>query len=153
MKLLCDEMLYGLGRSLRAAGYDTAIAAPGLPDVVLLDQAELEDRIVLTCDRSLAAGARSGQRVIVLATARLEPAAAELRGRLGIDWLHRPFTRCLIDNSPLRAASDAEVRALPPETRDGTGPFTTCPGCGRVFWPGSHVRRMQTRLERWQAAG
>lgn len=153
MRLLCDEMLNGLGRWLRAAGYDTAIGGRGLPDRLLLDQAELEERIVLTCDRSLADGARAGQRVIVLATERLEPAAAEVRRRLGIDWLHRPFTRCLIDNSPLRAASDAEVRALPPETRNGTGPFTTCPTCARVFWPGSHARRMRARLERWQAAG
>jgi uncharacterized protein with PIN domain len=28
---LCDEMLKGLGRWLRAAGYDTVIAAAGFP--------------------------------------------------------------------------------------------------------------------------
>jgi hypothetical protein len=30
-RFLCDEMLHGLGRWLRAAGYDTVIAESGIP--------------------------------------------------------------------------------------------------------------------------
>ncbi|MGH6943501.1 MAG: Mut7-C RNAse domain-containing protein [Geminicoccaceae bacterium] len=26
-----------------------------------------------------------------------------------------------------------------------------CPVCRRVYWPGSHARRMKARLERWKA--
>ena len=38
-KFLCDEMLWGLGRWLRAAGYDTATAARGLAGGELLRRA------------------------------------------------------------------------------------------------------------------
>ena len=38
MRLLCDEMLRGLGRWLRAAGHDVVIAS-GEPDRALLDRA------------------------------------------------------------------------------------------------------------------
>lgn len=36
LRLLCDEMLKGIGRWLRAAGYDTAIAQDGVADEDLL---------------------------------------------------------------------------------------------------------------------
>jgi cobalamin biosynthesis Mg chelatase CobN len=43
VRLLCDEMLKGIGRWLRAAGYDTAIAASSTSDDDLLAQARAED--------------------------------------------------------------------------------------------------------------
>lgn len=151
MKLLCDEMLQGLGRWLRTAGYDTAIAADGTADDVLLRVAASEHRILLTCDRALAEAAPDAARTVVLPTERLDPAAEEIRDRLGIDWLHRPFSRCLRCNTELRPAAERELAGLPEETRRGAGPFTACPDCARIYWPGSHVRRMRARLERWQA--
>lgn len=78
MKLLCDEMLQGLGRWLRTAGYDTAIAA----DEALLSLAADQRRILLTCDRALADAASGAVRALVLATERLDPAAQEVRERL-----------------------------------------------------------------------
>jgi uncharacterized protein with PIN domain len=54
-RLLCDEMLRGLGRWLRAAGYDTVIAKGGLPDRTLAERRTEEDRVLLTKDRDLAA--------------------------------------------------------------------------------------------------
>jgi hypothetical protein len=42
-----------LGRWLRIAGYDTAIAERGRRDRELVEQAHAEKRILLTCDRRL----------------------------------------------------------------------------------------------------
>ena len=39
LRLLCDEMLAGLGRWLRLAGYDTEIAERGCRDRDILEQA------------------------------------------------------------------------------------------------------------------
>lgn len=152
MKLLCDEMLQGLGRWLRTAGYDVAIAEPGSADDALLRLAAEEERTLLTCDRALAEAAPATVPVVVLPTERLDPAAAEVRDRLGIDWLHRPFSRCLRCNTALRPASERELASLPEDSREGAGPLTACPACGRIYWPGSHVRRMRARLERWSSA-
>jgi uncharacterized protein with PIN domain len=149
LHLLCDEMLTGIGRWLRAAGYDTAIAAGGASDDDLLARARAEDRVLLTCDRSLAGRGAPGA-VVLLSKEGLDHAAAELRERLQIDWLHAPFSRCLLDNAVLEEATPAVLGGLPERTRQGVGPITVCPDCGRVYWPGSHVRRMRARLGHWR---
>jgi uncharacterized protein len=149
-RLLCDEMLQRLGRWLRAAGYDTAIADGGKPDADLLKQASDEGRILLTRDRGLAMGAGSTVAVVELATDELDAAARALRDGIGIDWLRAPFTRCLVDNAALHPARPAEWDRLPGRIRGLAGPLTTCPRCGRIYWPGGHQRRMRTRLEQWR---
>ena len=54
------------------------------------------------------------------------------------------FTRCLVRNDGLRLASAAEIDTrIPPATRRLPEPVRGCPGCGRVYWPGSHARRMR----------
>jgi hypothetical protein len=150
LRLLCDEMLRGLGRWLRAAGHDTLIARSGTADLDLIAFARAERRILLTCDRELARLAGAAPRVVTLATEALDPAAHELSARLGIDWLAAPFSRCLLDNAALRPASPLQAASVPSTAREGAGPLLACPECGRVYWPGSHVRRMRARLERWQ---
>lgn len=45
-------MLWGLGRWLRAAGYDTATAARGLADGELLRRAGAEGRVLLPLPRA-----------------------------------------------------------------------------------------------------
>lgn len=151
VKLLCDEMLGGLGRWLRAAGHDTGIADGGLADPALLDLALADDRLLLTCDRALGAYHRGAGTVVTLASGGLEATARELGERIAIDWLYAPFTRCLVDNAPLQAADASERARMPAKARLPGGCVTACPACGRVYWPGGHVRRMRTRLERWQA--
>jgi uncharacterized protein with PIN domain len=150
-RFLCDEMLRGIGRWLRAAGYDTAIASDGMTDHDLLARAGAEGRVVLTCDRKLARVAPAGVQVATLATESLDGAARELSERLGIDWLHAPLNRCLIDNARLELAGAPDLARIPEQACVGAGPILACPACRRVYWPGSHVRRMRARLERWQA--
>jgi uncharacterized protein len=151
LRLLCDEMLKGIGRWLRVAGYDTLIARNGTADADLLAFAQAQGRILLTCDRRLAHLAGHPAAVLTLGSEALDAAAAELRLRLGIDWLRAPFSRCLLDNAPLRPAAAQELARVPASARRDASPVLACPECARVYWPGSHVRRMRARLERWQA--
>lgn len=147
-RLLCDEMLQGIGRWLRIAGYDTAIAARGSADAELLALVRTERRILLTCDRALGAAAEGA---LVLDSERLDDAARALKRRLDIDWLRDPFSRCLLDNAVLRPAAGPELASVPPGASRSGETVTACPACGRVYWPGSHVRRMRARLACWQA--
>ena len=151
-RLLCDEMLAAMARWLRAAGYDAALAPASAPDRSLLDQARTEGRVLVTRDRSLAAEAK-GVRAALLPEGSLDDQAAVLGRALGLDWRLAPFTRCMMDNAPLRPATAEEIAAMPETSRNRPGPFRACPRCGRLFWPGSHVRRMAERLERWAASG
>jgi uncharacterized protein with PIN domain len=151
VKLLCDEMMARLGRYLRAAGHDTAIGADGANDRALLARAVAEDRMLLTCDRLMLARRGAAGRVMVLPHG-VEAAARALSERLDIDWLMAPFTRCLVDNALLRPATPAERRLVPARSRTAEAPVHACPACGRLYWPGSHVKRMADRLARWQRA-
>src|SRR4051812_38294668 len=99
VRLFCDEMLARLGRWLRAAGYDTAIAEGGMPDAALIARCVAEYRILLTRDRHLAAVADGRISVICLAETGIVAQARALRTALGINWQLAPFTRCLVDNT------------------------------------------------------
>lgn len=145
MRFLCDEMLLRLARLLRAAGYDTYLAHDGQSDADLLQIARAENRVLVTRDKKLAA--RAHPRAVVVAGRGAYAEAEHLAGRLPIDWTLAPFSRCLVDNAPLRDAGAEEVARMPPESRERPGPFRACPACGRIYWPGSHVKRLSARLD------
>ena len=149
MRLMCDEMLLRLGRWLRAAGYDTAIAAGGMDDRALIASCAAEGRVLLTRDRLLAARAEHSISVVRLAGETIDDQARALSERLGIDWLRAPFTRCVIDNAVLAPAPSEAWAEVSPRSRDAGEPLRCCPECHRLYWPGGHVRRMLARLAEW----
>ncbi len=58
------------------------------------------------------------------------------------------FTRCLICNAVLRRANAEEVRAnTPQKVRENVQTFYCCPKCGKVYWEGSHTKRMRVVIE------
>lgn len=77
----------------------------------------------------------------------MEEEAASLSRGVVLNWDFAPFTRCVMDNAHLRAATLDEIDRMPESAQAGQGPFRACPACGRLYWPGSHVRRMGERLD------
>lgn len=145
MKFLCDEMLKGLARWLRTSGYDVAVDADGVPDRQLIARALAEDRLLLTRDRPLM-NIRHADRVAVLLEGNgLEACAREITRKLDIDWLHNPFSRCSLCNTPL-----VEIERPAPFPPDIVQAYL-CPSCDKYYWQGGHVARMRHRLEAWQA--
>jgi uncharacterized protein len=73
---------------------------------------------------------------------------SEVAQRLGLSAHVRPFRLCLMCNVPLRRASLDEVDGRVPDgVRARHTRFVTCDVCRRVFWEGSHWRRMRARIE------
>lgn len=153
MRLMCDRMLNGLARWLRAAGYDTALAGASEAAPDLSSRCLTEDRVLVTRSRRLAQAMRPQVRTVLLIDDGLEAQALAVSGELALDWTRAPFTRCVVDNALLGEAADADLERLPERSRTLPGPFRVCPACGRVYWPGSHVRRMSARLQRWRDLG
>lgn len=139
-------MLGRLARLLRAAGEDVALVQPGADDRDVVARARRESRCLLTRDRRLAEAA--GADAVWIATQTPMEQAVTVARHTPVDWRTRRFTRCTVDNTLLREATQAEIGALPSETAQGPGPFRACPACGRLYWPGSHVRRLAERLDR-----
>ncbi|MEW5756665.1 MAG: DUF5615 family PIN-like protein [Pseudomonadota bacterium] len=151
-RFLCDEMLARLGRWLRAAGYDTEIAAPGLADRDLIELARTHGRLLITRDRKFLEYKDAAERVLVLHANELEACVRELSQRLSLDWQYRPFSRCMVCNTPLQQARPEELAQVPEQARARVERLYKCQGCQRLYWEGSHVRRMSRQLQRWQQA-
>jgi len=150
VKFLCDEMLQRLGRWLRAAGYDTVIETQGRRDYELLKQALAEQRYLITRDRELNEYRRAPGTVILLECERLDDCVAELGRHLDINWLHQPFVRCMVCNTPLTDSRPQNLDALPERLKASLDTAFYCPACQKVYWEGSHVNRMRRQLEAWR---
>ena len=150
MKFLVDENLQRLGSWLRAAGYDTLIESDGRPDYALLKQALADERLLITRDRKLTEHRRAPGTVILLDCENLEDCIAALCRQLPINWLHEPFARCLVCNTRLIDAKAEQLQVLPARLKNSIEHAYYCPGCKKVYWDGSHVRRMRARLHDWQ---
>lgn len=146
-RFLADAMLGRLARWLRTLGLDTGYD-PAIHDPELVALAAAEGRVLLTRDRHLVAHLRPERALLIQADAPL----AQLRQVMDACGLQAParlFSRCLVCNTPLRPATPDEAAALVPEASRGLpGPVQRCPGCGRVYWHGSHTRRMRDALVR-----
>ena len=142
-------MLARLAHWLRAAGYDTLLAAQGTGDHALLTRALADGRALLTRDRQLCEIREAAGRVLLLRRDRLGEQAAETTAALGIDWLRAPFSRCLLCNVVLRSAPPLARATLPAAIRERSDAINQCLQCGRLYWAGGHVERMRRRLERW----
>ncbi len=145
-------MLVRLGRWLRAAGYDTLIQEGG-SDRAMLYAAVRENRLLVTRDRKLQEFRGAAGRVLLLESNTLRGCVEELSLRLQLDWLYRPFTRCLVCNAPLVEADASARERLPCGSRAHVRKLSRCGGCGRLYWEGGHVRRMRARLAGWQQRG
>lgn len=145
IRFIADAHLGGLARLLRLAGFDT-LYRNDFTDAELAAVSAGEGRILLTRDRELLKlkGVTHGCYVHAL---KPPEQFAEIVSRLDLARSLRPFSLCLECNLPLRPIAKAAVLdRLPPAVRAGQEHFTTCDRCGRVYWQGSHWRRMQALL-------
>jgi len=145
-RFFADEHLARLGRYLRLAGFDTRIE-PGLDDRALVEASQAQGRVLLTRDRHLVEFLRPSRVFVPLATRPAEQFVEVVR-RLQLEALARPFTRCMVCNAPVAPVDRAALPPdLPERVRKAHSTFLGCGGCGRVYWPGSHHRRMGRLLE------
>ncbi|MGX4640275.1 Mut7-C RNAse domain-containing protein [Massilia sp. SYSU DXS3249] len=152
LRFVADAHLGGLARLLRMAGFDT-LYDNGFQDEEIVAISLEQERVALTRDRELLKRRSLTHGCYLHA---LKPAAQfrELFERLDLAASARPFTLCLHCNLPLRPVPKAEVvDQLPESVRLQHEEFTTCDACRRVFWKGSHHKRMVAMLEAAEVAG
>ena len=144
VRLLVDGMLGRLAKWLRLLGYDTAYDNAAT-DHELAHRARAEGRVLLTRDRELAN--RRGLRTLLIQSQVLEEQIQEVQDSLGPPP-HPALSRCAVCNSALEPISPAEVAdRVPPYVLRTHTEFRHCPGCGRVYWSGSHVQAMRETLD------
>ena len=139
----------GLGRLsgfLRMLGFDT-LWRNDYADDQLARLSRDEARVLLTRDLGVLKRSEVVQGYYPRAT---DPAhqLVEVVRRYGLTSRMRPFSRCIACNAPLSTATPEEVQGRVPEgVAQRHRHFQQCPGCQRVFWPGTHHERMQSLVE------
>ena len=152
MRFLCDAMLGSLAKWLRAAGYDAYYAREGTDtsDRHLTEKALAEGRVLLTSDSGFLERkpVRDGEVRFLLLPQSL-PVEEQLALVAETFGLERRTPRCMECSGDLREVpAEAVAGRVPPGVRREQERFYVCGGCGRVFWYGSHWRRIGGRLER-----
>jgi len=146
-RFVCDAMLGRLARWLRVIGCDTAYRAD-VADAEIARLAAAEQRVILTRDRRLPLEWKP-RRCLMVESESVADQLRQVVDAFELDWRSRTFTRCTRCNAVLHEASKPQVvgrvpvRVLLEQSR-----FACCPGCRRIYWSGSHARRMRRALER-----
>lgn len=145
-RFIADAHLAALARSLRMLGFDVLFDAT-LDDAQVAEIGAREKRIVLSRDRELLKHKIITHGCYVHET-RPRGQLREIVTRLDLLAAMMPFTRCMECNAELVDAEKAEIaHRLPPGTARYYERFRRCPGCGKIYWPGSHYQRMRTLID------
>ncbi len=153
-RFLADAMLGGLARWLRILGLDAAYE-PHLEDRAVVPRARAEGRTVLTRDRQFQAAERQVPIYLVQTEGPMEQ-LREVVERFRLGHCLAPFTRCTRCNIPLLRLEGEPIPADPVSSRPAVpraallcgAPVFRCPACGRLYWEGSHTRRMRDAVAR-----
>ncbi|MBC9071888.1 Mut7-C ubiquitin/RNAse domain-containing protein [Thauera sp. CAU 1555] len=145
VRFVADAHLGGLARLLRMSGFDT-LYDNHFEDRAIAEIAATEQRIVLSRDRELLKRREITHGCYVHAQ-RSALQLREIFERLDLARSARPLTLCLHCNTPLRPLDAALAGArVPPAVASRYRRFSTCDSCGRIYWEGSHWRRMRAML-------
>ena len=146
MRFVADGHLGRLAAYLRMLGFDTLYRSD-YDDEELARLSSGENRILLTRDCGLLKRNEVRRGYYLRAT---EPARqlAEVIREFDLSPAIIPFRRCMHCNALLRATQKESIRhRLLPETARYFNEFFACPECDRVYWKGSHYRRMKRLIE------
>ena len=147
---LLDVHLGRLARYLRLFGFDTEYS-PDATDADLATRSVANRRILLTRDRGLLMRSELEHGSFVRAT---EPhrQIIEVLIRFALADAGRPLTRCLECNGAFQPISALEARPhVPGRVGALHDQFTRCAGCDRIYWKGSHYRRLRRLVEETEA--
>jgi hypothetical protein len=146
LRFVADTHLGRLVRYLRMLGFDTKYR-DDTQDAELATLSSKEGRILLTRDRGLLKRNVVTRGYCVRATDSREQ-LNEVLQRFDLSGAIVPFSRCVHCNSLLRPTRKDLIRdRLPPKTEQYYEDFHVCPGCERIYWKGSHYRRMLRFME------
>ncbi len=169
MKFIADVMLGRLAKRLRLMGFDVLYDRT-LSDNELIRLSLEQDRAILTRDTGLAERPLAENHLFitsdrineqihqVLDTLKENPPPSPFSkgGRIGlIPPLAKggefeapaklyPLTRCSLCNEPLaRISKQAAKDLIPQHVYEKKDRFLQCGKCGRIYWRGTHVRKME----------
>lgn len=144
-RFAAEKTLGKLAKWLRLLGFDT-LYEPEITAGRFIEILE-NDRIVLTRTQRIKKQLASRKHIFIESD-HLEKQLNQVVRELNLKLTDtRPFSRCLQCNVLIAAAEKDSVWGRVPdyifEIHDH---FQQCPGCGRIYWPGSHSQRSLEKI-------
>lgn len=144
-RFIADSMLGRLARWLRIIGYDTTYYQD-IGDDLLIEKSLSEGRWLITRDTHLIKrGLTKGYTFI-----KDNNSMDQLRQiviELDLNIYEKIFTRCLECNTSLVPTYRGDViGAVPEYTYSIMREFSLCTSCNKIYWKGSHIKRIKERL-------
>ncbi len=150
---ICDAMLGGLARWLRAAGYDASFHY-GIDDADLVKQALATGRVLLSSDgplfrRNIIRTGRVKALLVPRMIGKRQPDKLDqLRFVLGELKLPLREPRCMACGGELaEVPKHAVMSEAPPLAYRNCDRFWRCQRCSKLLWHGTHWMRITKRLE------
>lgn len=141
MKFIADVMLGRLAKRLRLLGFDVLYDRT-LEDNDIIRLSLEQDRVILTRDLELAARPLATNHLVIQSdqvSDQVEQTLAAFRLESHI----APLGRCSVCNETLSSISKEDAKdRVPLHVYETILLFLHCPLCGRMYWKGTHVRKM-----------
>ena len=144
-RFVLDAHLGKLAKYLRMLGFD-CLYRNDFGDEEIMELARKEKRIILTRDKLLLQSRRVTHGYYIRATDKHDQ-LREVVQKFDLYSQFNSFTRCMTCNAELVPKSGEEVKNLLPEDiQQLYNDFFLCPDCSKVFWKGSHFKRMESYI-------
>jgi uncharacterized protein with PIN domain len=138
-------MLGKLAKWLKILGFD-AVFFSKIEDDALLEIALDDERILLTRDTGLIEKSKKVKSLFIESEnwrAQVEQVLDEFNLWRDV----KPNSRCIDCNVVLKNLPREKAKNLvTPFVFENAGTFALCPECGRVFWRGTHLEDMETKI-------
>jgi uncharacterized protein with PIN domain len=148
MRFAVDAMLGRLAKWLRFMGYDTLYVDFSMVGSNNVAAMAAQGRVLVSRNRKHMNPQWPQEQLVI------ENNDPMLQLREVFDKLDvRPdpnhfFTRCTICNGLLETVGREEVRKRVPEyVSESHDRFSRCPGCDKIYWPGTHLQRGLSQIE------
>ena len=124
-------------------GYDTLLFGDG-PDDELRKLRDESGRILLSRDSDFL----QEQNTLVVSCDDYWEQLKRVVEHYSLDIKKYRYSLCLNCNQPITSVSVKEyAEQVPPWLVESDGPLWQCPGCEKLYWVGSHLKRMEARFD------
>ena len=146
MRFVVDRHLGRLAKWLRTMGYDAFYDVNCRTEDLLRECAKPDTAFVTTAGRHAPVVAAARMFIVPKDQTALQlqslVCAAQLDAGSGL------FTRCVICNVPVQRVDKGVCAGkVPDKIFQQYDQFTRCPACGRIYWEGTHTRRLRVALQ------
>ena len=143
---ILDVQLGKLAKMLRILGFDT-LYNPAFTSDDIVNISLKQKRIILTRDRALLK-LKSVTHGYWVRSEIPDKQTKEIIKRFDLLSSVNPFSRCAICNSKTMPVKKEEIDDLLQEkTRKYYDDFMQCTGCKRIYWKGSHYRKILLKIK------